>query len=292
MGVELIVGTYQLSIVHFPLFSGGRDYSPLFPLFGCGCGFGLEEDDGVVVEVDELLGGFLDVLSLDGFDNLLVAVHDVVAALVEAIAAHDLAHPEAVVLLGVLTVDDLLFLDFGEGLGIGAFFDVFLQDFHSGGFDNVGLVGVAVDVELPFNLMLGEAAVVDRDGGAVGAAHLLADDFEGGNLHAGAELVDDLGVLGGVLVALGAAVDEHDALVVGAFAYGFAVDAGSELGRYVLPVLVLLLAIARKCVEVLSDELYVSVGDVTNEEEGLVAGVVEALLYAGSRRVPGIRPHQ
>ena len=119
-----------------------------YRLFGGSC-FGFQEDDKVVLEVDEFLGGSLNILGGDRFHEVVVVVDDIVAALVEAVATHDLAHPEAVVLLAVLAVDDLLFLNFGEGLGIGAFVDVFLQDFHGGVLDESGAVGVAVDVEGP-----------------------------------------------------------------------------------------------------------------------------------------------
>ena len=150
-----------------------------------------------MLEVDELLSSSLNVLGGDRLDDSFVAVDHIVAALVEAIAAHDLVHPEAVVLLAVLTVDNLLLLHLGEGLGIGTFLNVLVEDFHSGILDELGAVGVAVDVEGPVDLLLGQAAIGYVDTGAVGATHLLADDFEGGNLHAGAELVDDFGILDG-----------------------------------------------------------------------------------------------
>ena len=179
-------------------------------LFG-GSGFGFEEDDQIVLEVDELLGGSLNVLGGDRLDNGFVAIDHIVAALVEAVAAHNLVHPEAVVLLAVLAVDNLLLLHLGEGLGIGTFLDVLIQDFHCGVLDKLGAVGVAVDVESPVDFLLGQAAVADIDAGAVGTTHLLADDFEGGDFHAGAELVDDFGILDAVLVTLGGAGHEHEA---------------------------------------------------------------------------------
>ena len=96
--------------------------------------------------VDEFLGCILDILGGNGFHDGIVIVDDVVAAFVEAIAAHDLAHPETVVLFCVLAVDDLLLLNFGEGFGIGTFVDVFFKDFESGILDKVGGVGFLVGV--------------------------------------------------------------------------------------------------------------------------------------------------
>ena len=168
-----------------------------------------------MLQVDELLGSSLDVLGGNGLDDALVVVDHIVAALVEAIAAHNLTHPETVVLLAVLAVDNLLLLNLGKGLGVGSIVDVLFQDFHGSVFNEVGAVGVAVDVECPGDLLFGDTAVADIDAGAVGATHLLADDFESGDFHAGAELVDDFSILGAVLVTLGAATHQHDALVVG-----------------------------------------------------------------------------
>ena len=164
-------------------------------LFG-GSGFGFEEDGQVVLEVDELLGGVLDLFGGDRLHDALVVVDHIVAALVETVAAHYLTHPETVVLFAVLAVDNLLLLNFGEGLGIGAFVDVLLQNLESSVLNELCAVGIAVDVESPVNFLFGQTAVADIDAGAVGATHLLADDFEGGDFHAGAELVDDFGVLG------------------------------------------------------------------------------------------------
>lgn len=102
-----------------------------------------------MAEVEVAFGKALEVLGGDAVDHSFVVGDVGITVLIVKQRAHDLSHPETILLGASLTLLNHLFLDFLESLVVATFLAALLDKVDSGLLNAGAILGSALEIEHP-----------------------------------------------------------------------------------------------------------------------------------------------